>query len=133
MDYKLKIGFVALTLFMVRCKSDTLEKDISEANASVMALHDETMARHGEIMNLAEELKKTALDNTLPNSLLIDSIRTELDGLNEEMMDWMAEYEEPDTKDEAALKYLKGQAETLTKMKASQVENIEVAKRLLKK
>jgi len=133
MDYKLKIAFCLLTLFSFSCKSDTLAKAITEANTTVMTLHDETMARHGEIMNLAEELKKKAKDTVLLKGTLLDSIRTELDGLNEEMMDWMADFEEPETQDDLALNYLKEQAEMLTKLKASQLQNIEAAKNLLNK
>ena len=133
MNYKLKIALWSLTLYCISCKSDTLAKAMADANTNVMTLHDETMASHGEIMNLAEELKKKAQDTVFANKTLIDSISTELDELNEEMMDWMAEFEEPETQDEGALKYLKEQAEILSRLKASQLQNIEAAKNLLKK
>jgi hypothetical protein len=133
MNYKLKLAVFALTLSIFNCKSATIEKNITETNALVMALHNETMARHGEIMGLVEELKNKTSDTGNASGILVDSIRTELDGLNEEMMDWMAEYEEPDTKDEAALNYLKEQADILNKLKSAQIQNIEAAKRILQK
>lgn len=133
MNYKIKIALFVLILCIDSCKSDNMEKAISDANTSVMTLHEETMAKHGEIMNLVDELKKKTTDSLYARDVVMDSIRTELDGLNEEMMDWMADFEEPDSKDEAALTYLKEQIEILTKLKTAQVQNIETAKSLLQK
>lgn len=130
---KFQLIVLMLCMILLQCKNHEVEKAVDAANSTVMTLHDETMANHGEIMELTSKLKEKGKDTAAFNITLIDSIRTELDGLNEDMMDWMSNYEEPEAKDTSALNYLEKQILTLKAMKESQSKNIEIAKALLSK
>ena len=126
-------SILAIIILIGACKSASLKKEGESLKTQVMALHDETMANHGVIMTLASELKTKGQDSALTNLTFLDSIRTELDGLNEDMMDWMSDFDDPETIDPQSILYLKEQADILNKLKAMQVQNINLAKQLLGK
>lgn len=90
----------------------------------VMAIHDEAMARMGEIYKLRRELR--SLRDTLEQQPQADSTRLqhlqqELSALNqadEVMMQWMRQYKAPDSLEHtAAMDYLQ---QELTKVKRVQ-------------
>ncbi len=108
-----------------------MENAVKDMNTTVMDMHNVTMAQYGEIMKLTDALKKKAMDTSIANLVEVDSVRTELDAINESMMDWMTSYEEPESNDSTAIKYLQEQLQFLTKLKSDQLQQMDAAKQIL--
>jgi hypothetical protein len=130
MKYILIILLLILLLPLTQCTNKRkLEKLVGSLHTELMALHDSTMNQYGVAVNLIDQLKKMTPD---PAAITpIDSIRTELDGSNAYMMDWMANYMEPSTKDSTAWLYLTKQIELLHKLALHQMQNIHQGNILL--
>ena len=122
-----------LIILQTQCtsKQKSLEKSVIALHDHLMILHDSTMTQHSISGNLAEKLKIKGLQKDSTLLTAIDSIRTELDGSNEYMMDWMNNYHEPELKDSAALKYLNQQILLLQELALHQKKNINQAYLLL--
>lgn len=87
------ILFVAILL--IACSPS--KKSTADHKAEVMKIHDDSMEKMGEIRQAAfslEDLAKTHMDSTA-----ILKIVSELEAADEGMMEWMANYKEPEEKD----------------------------------
>lgn len=130
MKYIQIILLLILLLPLTQCTTGyKLEKSITELQAQLLTLHDSTMNQYGVAINLIDQLKKLDVDSLTITP--IDSIRTELDGSIVYMTDWMANYQQPETKDSAAWIYLSNQMELLQKLALHQKQNINQGKILL--
>ncbi|MEP7322986.1 MAG: hypothetical protein ABI761_13765 [Saprospiraceae bacterium] len=123
MKYIQIILLLILLLPLTECTTKyELEKSVTTLQSQLLALHDSTMNQYAVAINLIDQLKKIDADTMTITS--IDSIRTELDGSNIYMTDWMANYQQPETKDSAAWIYLSKQMELLEKLALHQKQNI---------
>lgn len=117
---------------MNTCKQENsggiTEKHLSDLHNELMALHDSTMVKHGVSLYLMDQLDK--LEGNQPQAM-VDSIRGALDQSNEAMMDWMAEYADPVTKDSTAMNYLMDQLRLMKEIAQTQASAIDGAKTLL--
>jgi hypothetical protein len=125
-------SLITLAFVYSQCNDSKAPDRFSVVKEEVLKLHDETMEAHGTLMQLSAQLKNKAADTSLPNLILLDSIRTELDGLQADMMDWMAQFDEPETSSPETIQYLESQSAVLQKLKESQIQQIKVATELVK-
>ncbi|MEO5581188.1 MAG: hypothetical protein ABIR66_00735 [Saprospiraceae bacterium] len=131
MNYIQIILLLILLLPLSQCTTKyKLDKSVTALQAQLLELHDSTMIQYGVALNLIEQLKKIDADSITITP--IDSIRTELDGSNVYMTDWMADYQQPETKDSAAWIYLTNQIELLKKLALHQNQNINQGNILLR-
>jgi hypothetical protein len=103
MKKKLLIALMSLVVFLfTSCKTEVTKRaDFKE----VMKVHDEAMARMGEIHELKKQVRSWA--DTASNSIVIsetNEIVRKLDMADEGMMSWMAEFKIPDGGPEDELK-----------------------------
>ena len=99
----LKIMTLAiLTITISSCKTETTDrKDYKE----VMRVHDEAMARMGEIYELKrqiQELKEELTDTIMVE--LSEKLISSLDEADEGMMNWMAKFRIPEDKGDVQIK-----------------------------
>jgi len=99
---------LAATLTFASCKEKTAE--VTEATAD--PLYTEVIAMHDEVMPLTAQLsdlkgKLTELKSDDNSRVVLDHI-VKLDGADEAMKSWMANFKEPENKAEAQ-EYLQGE------------------------
>ena len=82
---------VLISMILISCKSSI--SDLERERASVMKIHDDAMAKIGEVQNNTYKLQEM-LDR--PDSNDIKVVIQQLEEAEESMMLWMQEYKEPD-------------------------------------
>ena len=107
------------------------------------ALYDQVMSIHDEVMPKMEDiykLKKQLLEELTKSNLMADKRKeiegmvSKLDSTNNAMMDWMHNFNEPDTTDqEAAREYLETQMEQIKKVRDLTNETLVKAKAVVEK
>lgn len=90
--FRLLIFALALGFGLQSCK-DKVDTIVAQ-KAEVMKIHDDAMARLGEIRSASKNLTDLAL--TSGDSLKIKSVVKNLETADEAMMEWMAAYVEPE-------------------------------------
>lgn len=112
-----------LALFSA-CQSDASgEEEKTELETKVLTIHDEAMAKMDNIYKLRRTLRtmRDTLEAQQADSTAILALQQEISGLNkadEAMMQWMRQYDEPDTlQHEQAMTYLQ---QELTKIERVQ-------------
>ncbi len=133
---------ICIPILMLCFSCNKSDKNLKALQDDVMAVHDEIMPKMGEIMDLKDKLatKLEKMDSTAANYMSIkqetDSLNYLLTGSDNNMMDWMDEYN-PDTlkalSAEDAEKYLLDQKDKIKKIKEGTYKNIEIVKGYLKK
>ena len=102
LGYSVIIILIAIFSSFHSCKTEvTKRKDYLE----VMKVHDEAMARMGEIYELKRSLSETL--ESSQDSLHINKVNAIIEKLeyaDEGMMDWMASFRIPENEDEESLK-----------------------------
>jgi hypothetical protein len=136
-----KIILLAIVVSFLGCNKQS-DKNLDLIQNEVMAIHDEVMPKMGDILNLKEKLNKqlTNTDSTKAEYVIIkskiDSLKSQLVDADNQMMDWMNEYN-VDTlmaiNEEEGMKYLQAEKQKLTLIKAKTNQSIEAAKLFLKK
>lgn len=133
--YRKSVLFGLILNLLTACKPGT-SKDMSSASfdqlhRELMDLHDSSMVQHGISLRLIDQviLKKTISAGQQAGSL--DSIESELDQTNEAMMDWMAEFTDPVSRDSAAISYLKDQIGRMKEITQKQISAITGAQKIL--
>lgn len=118
---------------LLACKSGTgnsvSSKVLIDLHSNLMALHDSSMAKHGEALALIDQLKSKKPN--FSDSTSVDSVINILDKSNESMMDWMANFNDPETQDSAAFHYLEEQIQWMKNLYQTQTSAITRAKTLL--
>ena len=135
------VVFIALGLaFVAACNSQKSEEvaKIEALKEEVIAVHDEAMARMGEIMQLKKQLQTKAEADTTAG---IRQTIQNLEAADAAMMDWMRNFkfqltedtnEAADTTHAAAkIEYLQQEKEKMKTIDQKMVEAIEAAKQEL--
>ncbi|WP_276496611.1 hypothetical protein [Pontibacter litorisediminis] len=116
------------------------EEEKTELETKVMAIHDEAMARMGDIYKLRRTLR--SMRDTLEAQQQTDSttvlaLEQEISGLNkadEAMMQWMRQYSAPDTlQHEQAMDYLQQELVKVERVQTIMDSTIEAAQTTVKK
>lgn len=96
--------FCALVLFIACNNSGSADKgtanDLEEARKEVMKIHDDSMAEIGKLRALSFLLD--SLSHHREDSLMIKNVVEKLNTADEEMMQWMSEYKEPQESEKRA-------------------------------
>ena len=102
--------------------------------AEVMSVHDDAMAKMGELYNLEIAIKE-ATDSTDVDELALAETRIRLlQKANREMMDWMKQYQEPESKNEKEIKdFYSEQMASILKVKVLTDSSIVLANQFLEK
>lgn len=131
----MKKTIITMSLFasLTACQKNVEDKQklmISE----VMAVHDEVMPKMDDIMSL-----KSSLDSAIkvsPDSAKAKKLYSALDGADNQMMDWMENYDSETVKgksEEEISKYFTNQKTKITEVKVLTNKSIEEAKAFLGK
>lgn len=101
-----------------------------------MASHDTTMAEMNHMARLRRQLKTAAEDTLRTDSTELMDSYFNLKKANDDMMQWMADFESPDNMDitdEAKVDYLEGQKEKMLLIEKQTMHAIKVAEELTEK
>lgn len=92
-----------------KTEAQTEEQTIKK---EIMASHDTTMAQMNYMAKLRRNLKEAAADTTATDTIMLKNLYRNLEMANDDMMQWMAEFENPDNmtlKTEDKIIYLEGE------------------------
>ena len=122
--------FAALTA----CDSGTSgEEETVSLEDKVMAIHDEAMAKMDNIYKLRRKLRtlRDTLEAQQADSTMLLPLEQEISGLNkadEAMMQWMRQYEAPDTlQQEQAMQYLQQELKKIKRVQTMMDSTLEAA------
>lgn len=124
--------FTLLLFTVIACQNDNRERMHNE----VMVIHDEAMAKLGQIKSAHKKLK-TRIDQ---DTLMTDSLRniilskmSLLKSADNAMMDWMANYKKPkeDVTKEEAIKYLVDQKDKISEVAEMMYKSIREGESVL--
>ena len=126
---------ITISLFtaLTACQKNAEDKQKVMIN-EVMAVHDEVMPKMDDIMSL-----KSSLDSAIkvsPDSAKAKKLYSALDVADNQMMDWMENYDSDSVKgksEEEISKYFADQKTKITKVKVLTNKSIEEAKGFLRK
>ena len=126
---------ITITLFasLAACQKNTDDKQKVMIN-EVMAVHDEVMPKMDDIMSL-----KSSLDSVIkvsPDSAKAKQLYAALDVADNQMMDWMENYDSESVKGKSEVeisKYFADQKTKITEVKILTDKSIEEAKGFLGK
>ena len=127
------ITTISLLTLIIGCQKNTEDKQKLMIN-EVMAVHDEVMPKMDDIMSL-----KSSLDSAIkvsPDSAKAKKLYSALDVADNQMMDWMENYDSESVKgksEEQISKYFADQKTRITEVKVLTVKSIEEAKIFLRK
>ena len=82
-----------LLILIISCKGNIETVDVSREE--VMKIHDDAMARMGEISNAVSELSELSKYNA--DSIKIRALIQDVESAEEGMMVWMEQYKQPDS------------------------------------
>ena len=126
---------VLLLLLLISCNSGPSEAtQQEELEANVMAIHDDAMAKMGDIYKLRRNLR--SLRDTLAahqtDSTTLRALQQQIDELNqadEVMMVWMRNYSAPDTlQQEEAMAYLQQELKKIERVQTVMDSTIQAAR-----
>lgn len=102
-------------------------KEKSSLEAEVIAIHDEVMPKMGDI-HMAKKKLRVILGNTTHDSLKTEilTLISDLEKADEGMMDWMHNWNVPESEPELT-SYLIKEKEKITKVKVDMLSSIESA------
>ena len=131
----MKKTLIKISLFasLIACQKNAEDKQKLMIN-EVMAVHDEVMPKMDDIMSL-----KSSLDSAIkvsPDSAKAKKLYSALDVADNQMMDWMDNYDSESVKgksQEEISKYFAEQKTKITEVKIMTVKSIEEAKVFLGK
>ena len=131
----MKKTLITLSFFasLIACQKNAEDKQKLMIN-EVMAVHDEVMPKMDDIMSL-----KSSLDSAIkvsPDSAKAKKLYSALDVADNQMMDWMDNYDSESVKgksQEEISKYFAEQKTKITEVKIMTVKSIEEAKVFLGK
>lgn len=127
------ITTIFLSTLLIGCQKNAEDKQKLMIN-EVMAVHDEVMPKMDDIMSL-----KSSLDSAIkvsPDSAKAKKLYSALDVADNQMMDWMENYDSESVKgksEEQISKYFADQKTRITEVKVLTVKSIEDAKKFLRK
>ena len=127
------ITTISLLALLLGCQKNAEDKQKLMIN-EVMAVHDEVMPKMDDIMSL-----KSSLDSAIkvsPDSAKAKKLYSALDVADNQMMDWMENYDSESVKgksEEQISKYFADQKTRITEVKVLTVKSIEEAKIFLRK
>jgi len=127
------ITTISLLALIIGCQKNAEDKQKLMIN-EVMAVHDEVMPKMDDIMSL-----KSSLDSAIkvsPDSAKAKKLYSALDVADNQMMDWMENYDSESVKgksEEQISKYFADQKTRITGVKVLTVKSIEEAKNFLRK
>ncbi len=141
MHYRQFLFLVFLAFYTASCDStptdaELAQKEINTLKKEIMASHDSTMAQMNTMAKLRNQLKEAKADTTAaPEDTLSyhESYRLLMAASNG-MMDWMAQFENPDNQtisDSAKIDYLNRQKELMYALEKDTEQAISKAKQLL--
>ena len=111
------------------------ENKVEKLKDEVMAIHDEVMPEMGSLMKLKNQLneKLVYFDSADKKFSEINKAIHDLEVADEEMMDWMRNYKDPqlDMEETEALNYLNSQKDSIIKVRKQIYEAKTTAKILL--
>jgi len=115
----------------------TASGDVGKLEDQVMALHNKTMQDLDSVMALKKELKAIITSRavlTKPDNDSIDANLHRLQKSDDDMMDWMNNYAEPDKKMAAdkATSYLNDQLSKIQKIYTDMQHNMQIASDYIK-
>lgn len=137
----MKKSIIILATLFLSCNGGENQK-LEILQDEVMAIHDEVMPKMGEIMSLKEQLNTSlaAIDSTKANygaiKVASDSLTNLLTEADNNMMDWMDEYNADTLKAisvEDGIKYLMEEKSKIGAVKELTNKNIDAVKQYLKK
>ncbi|WP_235296210.1 hypothetical protein [Portibacter marinus] len=85
--------YLILSVLIICCKPAA--NNLEQQRAEVMKIHDDAMARMGEIQNAVKDLKEMPVDSAEQKQ--VDGLILALEDAEEGMMLWMERYSEPKT------------------------------------
>lgn len=115
LDMKKLIYLCGAIMLLMACnttpktEAQTEEQTIKK---EIMASHDTTMAQMNYMAKLRRNLKEAAADTTATDTIMLKNLYRNLEMANDDMMQWMAEFENPDNmtlKTEDKIIYLEGE------------------------
>jgi molecular chaperone GrpE (heat shock protein) len=126
---------ITISLFtsLIACQKNAEDKQKTMIN-EVMAVHDEVMPKMDDIMSL-----KSSLDSAIkvsPDSAKAKTLYSNLDMADNQMMDWMENYDSESVKGKSAVeisKYFTKQKTKITEVKILTDKSIDEAKGFLGK
>jgi len=124
---------ISLLASLIACQKNIEDKQ-KVMIGEVMAVHDEVMPKMDDIMSL-----KSSLDSTIkvsPDSIKAKKLYSALDVADNQMMDWMENYNSESVKgksEEQISKYFADQKTRITEVKVLTDKSIEEAKVFLGK
>ena len=127
------ITTISLLTLLIGCQKNAEDKQKLMID-EVMAVHDEVMPKMDDIMSL-----KSSLDSAIkvsPDSVKAKKLYSALDVADNQMMDWMENYDSESVKgksEEQISKYFADQKTRITEVKKLTVKSIEEAKKFLRK
>lgn len=128
-----------LALFAACQGNASNEEEKTELENKVMAIHDEAMAKMGDIYKLRRSLRsmRDTLEAQQADSSAILPLEQEITGLNmadEAMMQWMRQYKAPDTlQHEQAMQYLQQELTKVERVQTIMDSTLEAAQATVKK
>ncbi|MDX5480226.1 MAG: hypothetical protein LPK07_00935 [Hymenobacteraceae bacterium] len=130
------ITLLALPFFILTsCEtgpSEAEQKD--ELESTVMTVHDEAMAKMGDIYKMRRNLRtlRDTLEARQTDSTSLQALQAEISGLNqadEAMMQWMRNYSAPDTlQHEQAMTYLQQELEKIERVQIIMDSTLQAAR-----
>lgn len=119
-------------LLLTACNSGGSEKE--ELESHVMAVHDEAMAKMGDIYKLRRSLRslRDTLATQQADTATLQILQQQIDGLNaadEGMMVWMRAYQAPDTlQQEQAMAYLQEELRKIERVQTKMDSTLSAAR-----
>ncbi len=125
----------AATLFLMACNTTPkteAQTEEQEIKKEIMASHDTTMAQMNYMARLRKQLKDAATDSTATDTLVLKELYRDLEQANDAMMQWMADFENPDNmtmKTEDKVVYLKDEKVKMLDIEKRTFEAIAAAEK----
>lgn len=129
--YLLVVAFAFMSCSNDRAKIESLEQEVLE-------LHDDVMAKMGDLAKFEEALAKQMADTTSSLDSLgkieLDSTRARVLRAHQGMLNWMRQYNPPaiEKDKEAAQAYFEEQKEKMSRLRDLTNQSIEEAKSIIK-
>lgn len=132
-----KIAYLLVVAFaFMSCSND--QAKIESLEQEVLELHDDVMAKMGDLAKFEEALAKQIADTTSSLDSLgkieLDSTRARVLRAHQGMLNWMRQYNPPaiEKDKEAAQAYFEEQKEKMSRLRDLTNQSIEEAKSIIK-
>ena len=132
MKYFLLFSFLCVTIF-TSCEADKRD----ELDKEVMVVHDEAMAKLGQIKSAKKKLRTFLAQDSLIQDSMKNVVLNHVQALQEAdnaMMDWMANYRKPAEEVSAteAAKYLRAEKEKISEVRELMFNSLKEGEQLLR-